>query len=1519
MIAGVQPSAVLKIRMQRWAVPNSTPLVTSKNNFVEVFAVRIIQILPQSMNEKVIVTVQVSPNQPPITVLDPSHIGANPLLSIVIGLSPKRTVPSVNHKSVPLSEIIPSNTEVKASVTNMLISSDLNCLSRLMKTEGSCLLPIRHADGKLCNPNCEESYCILSVHTKGSTKADNLCLKCASVISSVPSGNWSALSLHNFDTELISIDCIKSSLTSFAMGLLACNSIEADYVEASLMFTKYLSNYSLPQLSIPLLVAILEHSVLSNLKKREIYLLLIEAMKQTMLQCNTLFLQKWFLEAACDYFSQLISNEAQTSVVNDLPDLKTGLCNIFIQLLITKTDNLIKLAVENTADSVPTRCIIGQLLTIQQMYDQSLTPITDDMIAAINFLSGISEISTNPSASLDFLMAATWQNPKFYLEAAKAVVFLISELVQQKYVFQPKMIAITKACPNLGQNDYYLLQQEKAIESQVNKGEKSHSQAALWYLDLMEKPNLVCCINKKVFCLLKAAIHLDCELTTAKLVPEKVALKNAALTCVYDACQLVTKLHPGMRVFTFQIALEITLRLGTADYTVSTKQYLDAVLAARMFKSLVYNRQFTYLWNIPVEAIQVSCAHFLNHVSYAAHKAYLQVLVEHDESVLPLKTSLLHYQLFENALMYGHTCTIESKSSLLNKRDTMIHKFLDEKGLTIQDISHRMNSPHMQRDGEGWLVPQKSLGEHLQIAKLKGFCLDFSNSSPAIKLLIEPAKDRNGLLSFQDVFDILHLDFNEIFPIKFSLDPPSTTECLHPFNEVRCHPNKLKCTGYMDTLLQADYLLKFLSTGTEVSSNPPFRLRSVQENLIKDLPEYLQHILQPPHLRGYSEMTQHRSWIEAEEILFDDEISQEQISYFIHKVKLVVHSRPLVRGVNGQCYDALHTDFGPDAEFAADFTENYDEISKHFPIFARLGELAKLQFMMQKVYHHLNLLKQTSCLKHEALLSELNQLRSLAPIKESCSDCIWIPAVYTICGCTRFVYGGVALKPSHKNYYDLVGNDCPDSEKQFSWVNVYNNLINPIKGLEIMPGGIYFGIQRHCRVPNYVCEPDGIVCVKLGTTTLVSDALVSSTLPHISCSEADLTTRQTSLSPNLNPLSDGLLSQKNTITPIEAIFSQDVQSSPSEPMEITYESNGECNVGMPDQVRSKPLDPSLELQDESCNLHDSETRKPSTETGDSSSSTPSSPIASSLNEDIVLNTTPITTCHKSYECLDLPNKEIQGGLSSPQGTSEMFSRNEPQTSLPEDQIYLDASSLQTEHSQQSEVKSLGGTSDVHNDLKDSQSISLNEDTYVLQDLDHDLNSQMKIPGNNASQGLFFSESSEEGTNMDIAQSSFTSDQAKSTSKIEKTHSEDLPVDQSLPGGLSESFDSVQNSASHDDLTASNCPKLPKLEETVVSCVSANDEPSASKDGGSHDAVNTSVLHNSFVHSFSESPLNVAIFGKIMQNAGMNLTTLPSTPSVNMTKLHPSLLVREQVKNVIVLRHILDAYNKQGIELHIASQ
>ena len=72
-------------------------------------------------------------------------------------------------------------------------------------------------------------------------------------------------------------------------------------------------------------------------------------------------------------------------------------------------------------------------------------------------------------------------------------------------------------------------------------------------------------------------------------------------------------------------------------------------------------------------------------------------------------------------------------------------------------------------------------------------------------------------------------------------------------------------TEFVKTMFFTDYLLKFFTTGTEISSFFPFDMRSTC-GLLERLPLHLRKVLEPLHHSEQIDQKAHRFWIESEQI-----------------------------------------------------------------------------------------------------------------------------------------------------------------------------------------------------------------------------------------------------------------------------------------------------------------------------------------------------------------------------------------------------------------------------------------------------------------------------------------------------------------------------------------------------------------------------------------------------------------------------------------------------------------------------
>ena len=354
--------------------------------------------------------------------------------------------------------------------------------------------------------------------------------------------------------------------------------------------------------------------------------------------------------------------------------------------------------------------------------------------------------------------------------------------------------------------------------------------------------------------------------------------------------------------------------------------------------------RFCPIWHFP--SVPLSEAILLCLKSGRYHVKYLLDLQFVEEAKRPISRSEMLYQIHENDI--AGICPLEDSSGA-RAMEEMLH----ENGWTWSDVVDLMTSPLSPRDSEGWLIQQQTLGIDMPFAKLTGFVVNTSADRPSIEIVAVPADPSCGLVglfSMDDVQTVLQLAAADAYPIHFSLDPPNLHQKYHPFYKCRYAPKELQNSLFLHTLFEADYLLKFFSGGVEVSAKPPFESRLCSEGLTKNLPPEIVEAIKPLSERGSSSPHGHRFWIQVDTVESSIKETAQKVEFKLGDPKISIRSHPHVPGPD--LYNKEQdTEFeddpeSPEAKFVSDFTSHYHEISKHFPMFARLRELAKLQTLV---------------------------------------------------------------------------------------------------------------------------------------------------------------------------------------------------------------------------------------------------------------------------------------------------------------------------------------------------------------------------------------------------------------------------------------------------------------------------------------------------------------------------------------------------------------------------------------------
>jgi hypothetical protein len=130
-------------------------------------------------------------------------------------------------------------------------------------------------------------------------------------------------------------------------------------------------------------------------------------------------------------------------------------------------------------------------------------------------------------------------------------------------------------------------------------------------------------------------------------------------------------------------------------------------------------------------------------------------------------------------------------------------------------------------------------------------------------LILFKADSDTALICDEDIKDIFS---NGIMNAFFTLEQPDTVYDLSPFQKMRFSPPQLaKAPRYLETLFYTDYILKMFTTGVEISTKSPFKMRPASESLLSHLPENLRiglSIVAEKDQMSFNGQA-HRFWIES--------------------------------------------------------------------------------------------------------------------------------------------------------------------------------------------------------------------------------------------------------------------------------------------------------------------------------------------------------------------------------------------------------------------------------------------------------------------------------------------------------------------------------------------------------------------------------------------------------------------------------------------------------------------------------
>jgi len=253
-------------------------------------------------------------------------------------------------------------------------------------------------------------------------------------------------------------------------------------------------------------------------------------------------------------------------------------------------------------------------------------------------------------------------------------------------------------------------------------------------------------------------------------------------------------------------------------------------------------------------------------------------------------------------------------------RERLMHALLRENGWYDWDVMNNVDSLGIMfdRDEDGWIVPNRSLPlEAFEVEELQGISgIEVNHTTGELSFFFEKWIEgldppyRKSLITPWDLFTAAEINARAPF---FSLDQVDPDMPLHPFNKMRFSPLAMRGTQLLLDLMIADYLLKFLTVGQEVSGKPPYKMRSL-DGLMARLPFYLRDIINDYRRDSLLvlESSAQRFWFEVGVIPLADQDLGDVHRIALGQVKMELRTHKMVRDERGNLVDGNEVDEGWD-------------------------------------------------------------------------------------------------------------------------------------------------------------------------------------------------------------------------------------------------------------------------------------------------------------------------------------------------------------------------------------------------------------------------------------------------------------------------------------------------------------------------------------------------------------------------------------------------------------------------------
>lgn len=442
-----------------------------------------------------------------------------------------------------------------------------------------------------------------------------------------------------------------------------------------------------------------------------------------------------------------------------------------------------------------------------------------------------------------------------------------------------------------------LIKMLKRLETDV-MSMKDPFEQAMTYIDLSQAvghPVLaVNCYLLACACLSKVQGNVNTRYARSKLISR-----------LMTTCYIITvfRLDPFSKRYVYGILFDLA-------QAIEKEGFLDPILISVLEHIIRDYKQVSNVIFAPVPLH--NCLDLL--YLYVVNRDYLEHKLRENAS-----STIYQYFLFEG--VWKEWITLSEDDNFLTERLKCMKNL---NTYPLEQVEGLMNWPLLERSN-GWLTgklvfPDKSF------ADIDGFTLNLNDFQLTFML------NGEGLFTMDDVFETLSRGIAGAF---LTLEQPDNDRLFNPYQKMIYGPASMSGTNYLGTMLHADYILKMLSTGVEINSNSPFEIRSFDHGLkfVKPLETNITNNV-------------HRFWVQAGPVLYSINESENTVTVLFADVNMSVEQHPMKLNKEGKFVDDEDNDSDtPESIFVRTLTERYSELSKRFPVFARLKPLMKLSAM----------------------------------------------------------------------------------------------------------------------------------------------------------------------------------------------------------------------------------------------------------------------------------------------------------------------------------------------------------------------------------------------------------------------------------------------------------------------------------------------------------------------------------------------------------------------------------------------